>query len=159
MVAFRAWNLLNEPEANEDRKADVAAPARAAEDVAFFPLTMPFTTGPGTMKVWSPGSTGTSLGAPGCGNPSGPWPQDLPVPQNGLIFVQNTPSGTTSPAPGPCAAKSLGTGAGGSDLPRADDWGQTQAEADCRLGTAYKPLAIGNSIVVSIVYYQLVAVH
>jgi multiple antibiotic resistance protein len=51
VVAFRAWNLLNEPEANEDRKADVAAPARAAEDVAFFPLTMPFTTGPGTISV------------------------------------------------------------------------------------------------------------
>jgi hypothetical protein len=108
------------------------------------------TTGPGTMKVWSPGSTGTSLGAPGCGNPSGPWPQDnLPVPQNGLIFVQNTPSGTTSPAPGPCAAKSLGTGAGGSDLPRADDWGQTQAEADCRLGTAYVDGTLKGRVTIS----------
>lgn len=51
VVAFRAWQLLNEPEANEDRKADVAAPAASADDVAFFPLTMPLTTGPGTISV------------------------------------------------------------------------------------------------------------
>jgi multiple antibiotic resistance protein len=51
VVAFRAWGLLNEPEAHEDRKAGVAAPAQDAEDVAFFPLTMPFTTGPGTISV------------------------------------------------------------------------------------------------------------
>lgn len=51
VVAFHAWGLLMEPEANEDRKANAAAPAEAAEDVAFFPLTMPFTTGPGSISV------------------------------------------------------------------------------------------------------------
>ena len=52
VVAFRAWGLLMQPEAQEDRKADAAAPAaRPEEDVAFFPLTMPFTTGPGSISV------------------------------------------------------------------------------------------------------------
>lgn len=51
VVAVRAWGLLMEPEANEDRKATDAAPAQANEDVAFFPLTMPFTTGPGSISV------------------------------------------------------------------------------------------------------------
>ncbi len=52
VVAIRAWRLLMEPEASEGRKATDAAPAQdAADDVAFFPLTMPFTTGPGTISV------------------------------------------------------------------------------------------------------------
>lgn len=52
VVAIRAWSLLMEPEAHEDRKASVAAPAeRAQDDPAFFPLTMPFTTGPGSISV------------------------------------------------------------------------------------------------------------
>jgi multiple antibiotic resistance protein len=51
VVAIRAWGLLMEPEAHEDRKQGDAAPALSGEDVAFFPLTMPFTTGPGSISV------------------------------------------------------------------------------------------------------------
>ena len=51
VVAVRAWEMLAEPEINEDRKQEQAAPAAQATDVAFFPLTLPFTTGPGTISV------------------------------------------------------------------------------------------------------------
>jgi len=51
VVAVRAWEMLSAPEYNEDRKQEQAAPASGAGDVAFFPLTMPFTTGPGTISV------------------------------------------------------------------------------------------------------------
>ena len=52
VVAIRAWGLLMQPEEHEDRKASDAAPAQhGADDVAFFPLTMPFTTGPGSISV------------------------------------------------------------------------------------------------------------
>lgn len=53
VVAISAWGLLMEPEANETRKATDAAPAEdgAGDDIAFFPLTMPFTTGPGSISV------------------------------------------------------------------------------------------------------------
>jgi multiple antibiotic resistance protein len=52
-----AWRLLTAPDARTDQKRDEAAPAldhRAPEDdsaLAFFPLTIPFTTGPGTIAV------------------------------------------------------------------------------------------------------------
>ena len=52
VVAIRAWGLLMQPEQHEDRKATDAAPAHdASDDVAFFPLTMPLTTGPGSISV------------------------------------------------------------------------------------------------------------
>ena len=51
VVAERAWALLTAPEAHEARKQEQAAPAGAAEESAFFPLTIPFTTGPGTISV------------------------------------------------------------------------------------------------------------
>jgi len=51
VVAVRAWEMLSEPEENEGRKKEQAAPAALSADVAFFPLTMPFTTGPGTISV------------------------------------------------------------------------------------------------------------
>jgi multiple antibiotic resistance protein len=52
VVAIRAWSLLMAPEEHEDRKANDAAPAQNdPDDVAFFPLTMPFTTGPGSISV------------------------------------------------------------------------------------------------------------
>jgi multiple antibiotic resistance protein len=51
VVAVRAWALLSEPEINEATKQEQAAPASSGDDVAFFPLTMPFTTGPGTISV------------------------------------------------------------------------------------------------------------
>jgi multiple antibiotic resistance protein len=51
VVAARAWSLLMQPEAHEQRKAHQAKPAQHADDIAFFPLTMPLTTGPGTIAV------------------------------------------------------------------------------------------------------------
>ncbi|EJL27165.1 membrane protein, MarC family [Caulobacter sp. AP07] len=52
VVAIRAWALLMSPEEHEDRKMGQASPALSrAEDIAFFPLTMPFTTGPGAISV------------------------------------------------------------------------------------------------------------
>ncbi len=51
VVAARAWELLSQPSTNEDRKQAQAAPASRQADVAFFPLTLPFTTGPGTISV------------------------------------------------------------------------------------------------------------
>ncbi|WP_407519333.1 MarC family protein [Methylobacterium oryzisoli] len=57
VVAAQAWRLLAVPEEREARKAEQAAPARGQElagsldEIAFFPLTLPFTTGPGTISV------------------------------------------------------------------------------------------------------------
>lgn len=51
VVAVRAWDLLAAPEKQEGRKQEQAVPATGADDVAFFPLTIPFTTGPGTISV------------------------------------------------------------------------------------------------------------
>lgn len=51
VVAASAWGMLYSPQQNEDRKQDHAASAAWGNDVAFFPLTMPFTTGPGTISV------------------------------------------------------------------------------------------------------------
>jgi multiple antibiotic resistance protein len=51
VVAASGWGMLYDPKENEDRKHDHAAPAAWGSDVAFFPLTMPFTTGPGTISV------------------------------------------------------------------------------------------------------------
>jgi multiple antibiotic resistance protein len=51
VVATRAWALLTEPEVHQARKQKQAEPAGGAEVVAFYPLTMPFTTGPGTISV------------------------------------------------------------------------------------------------------------
>jgi multiple antibiotic resistance protein len=68
VVAVRAWSLLMQPEVHEERKAHQAEPAQHAEDIAFFPLTMPLTTGPGTIAVaialssQRPGGTAGPLG-------------------------------------------------------------------------------------------------
>jgi multiple antibiotic resistance protein len=53
VLALFAWELLGEPEKREGRKQQQAEGADAGEpdDVAFFPLTLPFTTGPGTIAV------------------------------------------------------------------------------------------------------------
>ncbi len=51
VVATRAWALLNAPEESEARKEQQANAARLSGDVAFYPLTMPFTTGPGSIAV------------------------------------------------------------------------------------------------------------
>jgi multiple antibiotic resistance protein len=54
VVAVSGWRMLFNPQETEDRKQDHADTHRAtswSSDVAFFPLTMPFTTGPGTISV------------------------------------------------------------------------------------------------------------
>ena len=51
VLSLFAWELLNAPERRDDRKQEQAADAGPADDVAFFPLTLPFTTGPGTIAV------------------------------------------------------------------------------------------------------------
>jgi multiple antibiotic resistance protein len=51
VVALSGWGLLNAPEQREDRKQEQAASAEEGEDIALFPLTIPFTTGPGTISV------------------------------------------------------------------------------------------------------------
>ena len=51
VVALTGWNLLNAPEAHEARKQEQAVGILGAADVALFPLTIPITTGPGTISV------------------------------------------------------------------------------------------------------------
>jgi multiple antibiotic resistance protein len=55
VVAVKAYEMLSAPEAPVERKQAEAAPVeRASGDLAgyaFFPLTLPFTTGPGTIAV------------------------------------------------------------------------------------------------------------
>jgi multiple antibiotic resistance protein len=52
VVTLRAWEMLMAPERNEGRKQAQASEERSSLlDMAFFPLTMPFTTGPGTISV------------------------------------------------------------------------------------------------------------
>jgi len=55
VVAVRAYEMLSAPEAPVQRKEAEAAPVeRGRTDLAgyaFFPLTLPFTTGPGTIAV------------------------------------------------------------------------------------------------------------
>ncbi|HET6306964.1 MAG TPA: MarC family protein [Rhodopila sp.] len=51
VVAMSGWKLLNAPDSHTDRKQEQAASAEGLEDVALFPLTIPFTTGPGTISV------------------------------------------------------------------------------------------------------------
>jgi multiple antibiotic resistance protein len=51
VVSAAAWEMLYYSQESENRKEEQAAHAAGADDVAFFPLTMPFTTGPGTISV------------------------------------------------------------------------------------------------------------
>lgn len=57
VVALNAWNLLSAPEQREARRQQHAptdpddTSAEALSALAFFPLTMPITTGPGTIAV------------------------------------------------------------------------------------------------------------
>jgi len=51
LLALSAWTLLNTPERQEARKQEQVAERGTREDKAMFPLTIPFTTGPGTISV------------------------------------------------------------------------------------------------------------
>jgi multiple antibiotic resistance protein len=51
VVALSAWGLLNRPEQHEAHKERQATTQPDADDIAMFPLTIPFTTGPGTISV------------------------------------------------------------------------------------------------------------
>ena len=51
VLALYAWGSLNAPERREARKAEQVDAAAGLDDVAFYPLTLPFTTGPGTISV------------------------------------------------------------------------------------------------------------
>ncbi len=50
VLSLFAWELLGAPERRQDRKKEQASET-GGEDVAFYPLTLPFTTGPGTIAV------------------------------------------------------------------------------------------------------------
>jgi multiple antibiotic resistance protein len=65
VIAISAWALLNKPEQNEERKQEQASHATGVQDVAFFPLTMPFTTGPGTIAVAIALGSNGPIGRPG----------------------------------------------------------------------------------------------
>jgi multiple antibiotic resistance protein len=64
VVAMRAWEMLTAPDSLAQRKSDEAA-AGTGEAIAFYPLTMPLTTGPGTMAVAV--ALGAERPAPGFG--------------------------------------------------------------------------------------------
>lgn len=52
VVATGGWKLLYAPEHHDDHKREQAGDAMDdSNDIAFFPLTMPLTTGPGTISV------------------------------------------------------------------------------------------------------------
>ena len=65
IVAAAGWRMLNAPDVTEQRRTETPEPKSidvAPSRLAFYPLTMPLTTGPGTISV------AVSLGA---GRPSG----------------------------------------------------------------------------------------
>jgi multiple antibiotic resistance protein len=55
VVSMSGWRMLNEPDATEQRRAEAPAYPRSIDTppsrLAFYPLTMPLTTGPGTISV------------------------------------------------------------------------------------------------------------
>ncbi len=51
VVALTGWHLLQAPEEHGDRKETQAADAGHTDDIVLFPLTIPITTGPGTIAV------------------------------------------------------------------------------------------------------------
>jgi multiple antibiotic resistance protein len=54
VVAMSGWRMLNEPDATETRRNEAPSPHFSnvtPSKIAFYPLTMPLTTGPGTISV------------------------------------------------------------------------------------------------------------
>ena len=65
IISMSGWRMLNEPDATEQKRSAAPDPAvlsASTSRIAFYPLTMPLTTGPGTISV------AISLGA---GRPTG----------------------------------------------------------------------------------------
>ena len=54
VVALSGWRMLTGPDATEQRRSETASalkPSDVPSRLAFYPLTMPLTTGPGTISV------------------------------------------------------------------------------------------------------------
>jgi multiple antibiotic resistance protein len=55
VVSMSGWRMLNAPDATEQRRSEAPAYPRSIDTppsrLAFYPLTMPLTTGPGTISV------------------------------------------------------------------------------------------------------------
>ena len=54
IIALSAWRMLNQPDTTEQRRSETPEPRSidvAPKRLAFYPLTMPLTTGPGTISV------------------------------------------------------------------------------------------------------------
>jgi multiple antibiotic resistance protein len=54
VVAMSGWRMLNQPDATEQRRSETPSPRSIdvpPSRLAFYPLTMPLTTGPGTISV------------------------------------------------------------------------------------------------------------
>ena len=54
IVAMSGWRMLTEPDATEQRRSETPDPRSidvSPSRLAFYPLTMPLTTGPGTISV------------------------------------------------------------------------------------------------------------
>ena len=54
IVSATGWRMLNEPDATEQRRSETPHPRSMdvpPSRLAFYPLTMPLTTGPGTISV------------------------------------------------------------------------------------------------------------
>lgn len=54
IISMSGWRMLSEPDATEHRRSETPAPRSIAvppSRLAFYPLTMPLTTGPGTISV------------------------------------------------------------------------------------------------------------
>ena len=54
VLALYAWSSLNAPERREARKTEQLDAASGQDDPAFYPLTLPFTTGPARSPSPSP---------------------------------------------------------------------------------------------------------
>jgi hypothetical protein len=99
----------------------------------------------GTMTVWSTRSAGTVVGT-GCGNPAGPWPQTVAVPNDQVIYVKNASTQAK------CTTGQIGDG-----LPIANDVNMDNPTFYCGNGNAYVEgtlkgrvtLAAQNNVVVT----------
>jgi multiple antibiotic resistance protein len=65
IISLSAWRMLSQPDATEQRRNETPSPASidvAPSRLAFYPLTMPLTTGPGTIAVAISLGTGRPTG-------------------------------------------------------------------------------------------------